>query len=224
MLNCAEANEHYREGRDFPISDAEYDHMLSQIQDEEFKELVGTQMTLDKTLEAMHALRSAEGWDQRYPTAPYRQHPEVKFQLWDADIKRMDDDVVVMGNHLLIRGDADDVAKYNEGSLDWSTSELAVIEGAPYFRMPLDNMLFLRRYTTLQCEGKEIYDGDLLKTPDGEIVRVMYDRTMHCWAVTDRPIEDENYTHSRPLFLVAPVSTHVGNIYQNPEKFKGTTV
>jgi hypothetical protein len=225
MLNCAQANEYYREGIEFPVADNEYDFMLDQLSDEGFKNLVGTKMNVLDTLKAMHALRIEKGWEQRYPPPVIPAHHVTKYQLWDVEMLQMDCDVCIHGNYVLIPGDEADVEAYKANLLEWGPEQLVVINNHPHYRTPLDNFMVLRQFTNCRTkEGTEIYAGDLLKTPDGELVRVYYDHTLSSWSVTDKEVGDVPYIYSRPLFLFGAVSSHAGNIYQNPTTFKGKKV
>ncbi len=86
--------------------------------------------------------------------------------------------------------------------------------------IPFDDVK-LMQFTGLKDENdKEIFEGDVLKTSDGELAKAVWNKELACW-------EAEFLDEIVDLSEVADVKSNrsdceiVGNIYENPEFLEG---
>ena len=122
---------------------------------------------------------------------------EIKFRAWDKELRVMVD----------WRG----MNKFNDlyDALDCNHYDVATATYA------------LMQYTGLKDKnGKEIYEGDIVKDYNGNILQVSW---ADCWARYMMSLDGRNcmyyledYNHNKPDCLARNMRI-IGNIYENPE-------
>ena len=111
---------------------------------------------------------------------------EIKFRVWDKELKEMCSvtDIQLWINYVHYSQKDGDIGKGN---------------------YPAD--VILMQYTGLKDKnGKEIYEGDILRYSNGEILGVAFDNKTAQFT-----------TKTRWLWPIIDVCEIVGNIYDNPE-------
>ncbi|MCY7152224.1 YopX family protein [Streptococcus gallolyticus subsp. gallolyticus] len=116
-----------------------------------------------------------------------------KFRAWLKDEYRMTDvrEITFFDDEVQMISDVTDFYTYGEFELMQSTG-------------------------LIDKNGKEIFEGDVLKTYDGELAKVVWNKELACW-------EAEFLGEIVDLSEVADVKSSrsdceiVGNIYENPE-------
>lgn len=82
--------------------------------------------------------------------------------------------------------------------------------------IPFDDVNLMQSTGLVDMYDKEIFEGDVLKTSDGELAKVVWNKYLGCWEV-------EFLSEIVDLSEVADVKSNrsdceiVGNIYENPE-------
>lgn len=86
--------------------------------------------------------------------------------------------------------------------------------------IPFDDVNLMQSTGLVDMYDKEIFEGDVLKTSDGELAKVVWNKELACW-------EAEFLSEIVDLSEVADVKSNrsdceiVGNIYENPELLEG---
>ncbi len=129
---------------------------------------------------------------------------EIKFRAWNTNSKAM--------NYF---NNPKDGLLYSCGSLYASTGYDS--EDDPTFDKDEDSFIFMQ-YTGLKDKnGKEIYEGDIIKS-EGNLYKVFYNTDIVGFDVVSLPIEsNEAFMDLRQGFSAFVL---VGNIYENPELLK----
>lgn len=82
--------------------------------------------------------------------------------------------------------------------------------------IPFDDVNLMQSTGLVDMYDKEIFEGDVLKTSDGELAKVIWNKYLGCW-------EAEFLSEIVDLSEVADVKSNrsdceiLGNIYENPE-------
>jgi uncharacterized phage protein (TIGR01671 family) len=125
---------------------------------------------------------------------------EIKFQAWVPDIGQM---VQVAEIDLV------------HGVVSWYTCEAAVMSGKPDADAFLDRVK-LRLFTGLKDRnGREIYEGDILKDEFGRISQAYWVDKEARFTIRERDRKTEYF------MVISHLDVEViGNVYENPELFQ----
>lgn len=142
---------------------------------------------------------------------------EIKFRAWDTQEKEM-----ITSGHLGAGSGAQLIVIEFQGGITLANA-YGLMDGTnPTFNEPVTDRLKLMQYTGLKDKnGKEIYEGDIIKGCNGSI-------NGHPWHIGPREIKwlNNKAEFNVPLWgtLENQNSTHwfevIGNIYENPELLK----
>lgn len=133
-----------------------------------------------------------------------------KFRAWLKDEQRM-------------------IESYDTLAIDYENEE--IVTQKVYFERGLaierdihsydfDDVNLMQLTGLTDKNGKEIFDGDVLKTYDGELAKVVWNKELACW-------EAEFLDEIVDLSEVADIQSNrsdceiIGNIYENPELLGG---
>ncbi|MGT2852832.1 YopX family protein [Streptococcus pasteurianus] len=133
-----------------------------------------------------------------------------KFRAWLKDEQRM-------------------IESYDTLAIDYENEE--IVTQKVYFERGLaierdihsydfDDVNLMQLTGLTDKNGKEIFDGDVLKTYDGELAKVVWNKYLGCW-------EAEFLSEIVDLSEVADIKSNrsdceiFGNIYENPELLEG---
>lgn len=125
---------------------------------------------------------------------------EIKFRAWTGD--------------KMISGDVDLDSDHSGPSNNTETISMSGL-AQMYERKGWELMQFIGLQDKL---GKDIYEDDLIKSPKGEIFRVMYDARMSQFVMEDLGRTAEDYSY--PAGFAYTEAEVVGNFHQNKELLK----
>lgn len=121
-----------------------------------------------------------------------------KFRVWTEEGKVMYYDVYPFKDDTLL-------LSYDEISFD---------------EVPASDFILMQSTGLFDMYDKEVFEGDVLKTYDGELAKVVWNKYLGCW-------EAEFLSEIVDLSEVADVKSNrsdceiLGNIYENPEFLEG---
>lgn len=107
-----------------------------------------------------------------------------------------------------------DVYPFKDDTLLLSYDEISFDE------VPASDFILMQSTGLFDMYDKEIFEGDVLKTSDGELAKVVWNKELACW-------EAEFLSEIVDLSEVADVKSNrsdceiVGNIYENTEFLEG---
>lgn len=107
-----------------------------------------------------------------------------------------------------------DVYPFKDDTLLLSYDEISFDE------VPASDFILMQSTGLFDMYDTEIFEGDVLKTSDGELAKVVWNKELACW-------EAEFLSEIVDLSEVADVKSNrsdceiVGNIYENPEFLEG---
>ena len=131
---------------------------------------------------------------------------ELKFRAWDKNEKKMIYDGVIdrdfeSSTILLVDFDGNLQGYMDDG-----------VSGLWEHSVDIKDRFELMQFTNLKDKnGKEIYEGDILRSPANEFFEVFWNDTAGRWVFNGFCFDVENLK----FFEV------IGNIYENPELLKG---
>lgn len=125
---------------------------------------------------------------------------EIKFRAWNTQDKKMHYDVYYLGR---------DVWEWSDKEMDF------VMIGCADDHSPLKQTILIQYIGLKDKNGKEIYEGDIYKTENGEIGEVSFcDNTGHGAYTVERRF---GHCVEELKFLYWNLGEVTGNIYENPE-------
>lgn len=117
------------------------------------------------------------------------------------------------------RGKRTDTGKWVYGNLlqdsdlCFIVKDIAAITGTPFNEHLVDPDT-IGQYTGLKDRnGKDVWEGDLLRTPEGDIMVAEWRDAQ----IITRCVRPYNPRYKNSLTFAYPVSVVIGNIYDNPE-------
>ena len=122
---------------------------------------------------------------------------EIKFKLWHKGFKKF-----------FTTNYSDQISMMPDGNIFWMGE------------CETDNFTLLQ-YTGLKDKnGKEIYEGDLLKHPVGVVAEIKYENDVASFVAVYTANDDMEMNHlDREIIKKCEV---VGNIFENPELLEGS--
>ena len=131
---------------------------------------------------------------------------KIKFRAWDKREKEMFYD-----NDVLMKGFC-----YSKESIKDNDSSIISLNQT----IKKTNDLILMQFTGLKdCNGCEIYEGDIVKNQWGIISKIIWYDDMGCWAYTQNEITIATFVIRKGQFENEKMKI-IGNIYENPELLK----
>lgn len=110
----------------------------------------------------------------------------------------------------------------NKMSEDWHLHDIwcaASGRGAPHPTLPYYNnpgTIIMQFTGLLDKNGKEVYEGDLIKDEHGTIGQIIWEKTSTGFIASVRQVEGYN----RDFGIYEGLHKVIGNIYENPELVK----
>ena len=137
---------------------------------------------------------------------------EIKFRAWDNYSKSFinDDEYLIGLDGKFYRMDFySGIENYEDGNLIWNE---------------LDNITLSQFTGLLDKNGKEIFEGDIIKIKCNEdiiIGHVFYKQSRCCYMINHPAGYNGSFALHTPTIAICDEFNIIGNIYQNPELLGG---
>lgn len=104
------------------------------------------------------------------------------------------------------------------------SGQVIIVEQESVFDTPdyvfTDDLIIMQSTGLFDEYGKEIFDGDILHTPDNELAKVFWNDDLAGWFV-DFIYEIAELSEVADLQSSRSICKIIGNIYENPEFLEG---